>query len=219
MQKKAAQYLVEALFIIRENIYYVFIPVLIYTGQHFSVLVNENLKTLATLLFVLILFISLPLFYGQFIEIIYYGKKESWSNIFNKYWLKFVLVILFLVAPIVIFDLIFSKMRFFNFILIVLLKIVLIYILPLVLIKKEIINSIQLGVQCLLGNIKFSIPLILAVLSSFIFSFFYGYMISNIESQFISFVFLVIIAFLLTILNYLVFIAASLILKEKLFVS
>ena len=92
-------------------------------------------------------------------------------------------------------------------------------ILPLVLMKKEIISSFKLGIKCLLGNLKFSSPIILVLIFSFLFPILVTVIIKYVNIQFLSYTFSVILIFLSTFIEFAVFIAASLILKEKLLMT
>ena len=129
----------------------------------------------------------MPLFYGQFFEIINSGKKDSWSNVFNNYWLKVIIVIFILKVPIVFLNLISSKMIVTKEILGFIIEIASIYILPLVLFEKEIINSIKLGIKCLVGNLKYSFPLVLILLPAIFIPLLISLMLKYIDIQILSY--------------------------------
>lgn len=216
MEKSATHYLVEAFFVLKANIYYVLIPAILSSGFYLSNLISEDVKPVFFLFASFALFIALPLFYGQFIEIINTGKRDTWINIFNNYWLKFIILSLILKGPIIILDLIAPKLIAFNVILSFIIDIASIYILPLVLLKKEILSSIQIGVKCLLGNFTFSSPLVLVTLFSFTFPFLIGLTLKSSNAQFLFFSFSIVLVFILIVIEFTVFVAAALILKDKL---
>lgn len=219
MEKSATHYLVEAFFVLRANISYVFIPAILSSGFYLSNLMSEDLKPVFFLFISFVLFIALPLFYGQFIEIINNGRRDTWINIFNNYWLKFILLSLILKGPIIILDLFVPKLIAFNVVLSFIIDIASIYILPLVLLKKEIFSSIQVGIKCLLGNFTFSSPLVMVSIFSVIFPFLIGLTLKYTSSQFLLAVFSIGLVFLLIVIEFTVFIAATMILKDKMFAS
>jgi len=219
MEKTATHYLFEALFVLKANISYVFIPVILTSGFYLSQFVSGDFRFLFFLTIGSTLFIIMPLFYGQFIEIINTGQKDTWLNIFNNYWLKVFLVSLILKTPTILFSLFGSEMSTVKELLSVVIGVVSIYILPLVLMKKEIISSFKLGIKCLLGNLKFSSPIILVLIFSFLFPILVTVIIKYVNIQFLSYTFSVILIFLSTFIEFAVFIAASLILKEKLLMT
>ena len=80
MEKPATHYLFEALFVLKANISYVFIPVILTSSFYLSQFVSGDLKFLFFSTIGITLFIIMPLFYGQFIEIINTGQKDTWFN-------------------------------------------------------------------------------------------------------------------------------------------
>ena len=219
MEKSATHYLFEALFVLKANISYVFIPVILTASFYLSIFVSEDFKFFFHSTIAISLFIIMPLFYGQFIEIINSGKKNTWLNIFNKYWLKVFLVSLILKAPTILLGLLSPEGSTVNELLSFIIEVVSIYILPLVLLKKEIFSSIKTGIKCLLGNLKFSSPIVLVLIFSFIFPILVTGVIKYINILFLSYTFSVFLIFLSTFIEFAIFIAASLILKEKLLVT
>jgi hypothetical protein len=217
MEKSAVHYLIEALFILRDNIFYVFILAILFFSQYLSILLIEDLRGLFLFSFAIILFIGLPLFYGQFIELVFYEKNDAWFNIFRKYWLKFILISIILRAPIFMLSLIGFNIHAFSLTMTIFIEIASIYILPLALIENGLLKSIKLGIKCLLGNMKFSMPLVLMVIFSFLIYLLIGIENKDIEGQFSPSVFWLALVLVSIIIDFLVFIAASLILKEKLF--
>ncbi|MBA4369457.1 MAG: hypothetical protein C0403_17665 [Desulfobacterium sp.] len=216
MEKTATHYLFDALFVVKENISYVFIPVILTSGFYLSQFVSEDFKLLFYFTIGITLFIITPLLYGQFIEIINADQKDTWLNIFNNYWLKVFWVSLILKTPEILFDLFGSEISTVKELLTLTIEVISIYILPLVLLKKEIISSLKLGIKCLLGNLKFSYPIVLVLIFSYIFPILLTTVVKSVNIQFLAYTFSVILIFLSTLIEFAVFVAASLILKEKL---
>ena len=94
--------------------------------------------------------------------------------------------------------------------------IVSIYIFPLVFINKEVFSSIPLGLKCLLGNLKFSLPLVLVTAFSVLFSLLTEGILSYIGSFVLSSSILIVLVFISTTIDFTLFIAVCLILKDKL---
>jgi hypothetical protein len=158
-----------------------------------------------------------PLIYGRFIEIIYGQRHISWLNIFQKHWFNFVIVKFIILIPLFIFlffqRVLNTEIPLFNSALSQAIDILGIYIIPLVFISHKKISSISLGVKCLIGNFKFSLPLVFLSLSSLIFDSLSTTLIHyTIYPVLVSLSYL----FLLELINLTVFITASFILKSKL---
>ena len=219
MEKPAIHHLFEALIVLKENISYVFIPVLLTSSMYLSHFVAVDFLSMFFLTIGIALFIIMPLFYGQFFEIINAGQKDTWGNIFNNYWLKVILVSLILKAPIVFLSLIDSQMVAMKEILSIIIEIVSIYILPLVLYEKKIISSIKLGIKCLVGNFKYSSPLVLVLLLAVFIPLLVNVVLKYIDIQILSYSLAVTLNFLSIFIDFTIFIAASLILKDKLIIT
>lgn len=219
MEKTATHYLFEALFVLKANLSYVFIPVILSSGFYLTLFVPKNLQLLFFFTIGIALFISMPLIYGQFIEIIITGQKDTWLNVYNNYWMKVFLVSLILKAPSILLSSVDSKMNTVMEIISFTIEVASIYILPLVLLRKEMFSSFKLGIKCLLGNLKFNTPIIFVLTLSIFFPILLTGITKNLDIKFLSFIFSIIIIFFATLFEFAIFIAASLILKEKLFMT
>jgi len=219
MEKSALHYMAEGFLVLKANVSYVLIPFILSLGFYLSDFVIEELRPLFTFLVTIILFIVFPLFYGQFAEIIKYGKKDTWLKVFNNYWVKVVLLSLILKGPIIILDLVVPQIVVLNVTVSFIIDIASIYILPLVLLEKKIFNSIYLGIICLLGNLKFSLPLIIVTTFPLLIPFLFGMPLKYINIKFLLLPFSIVLVLLIIIFEFTVFITASIILKDKLYVS
>jgi hypothetical protein len=90
-----------------------------------------------------------------------------------------------------------------------------IYVIPLVFLTRERIPCVPLGIKCLVGNFQFSLPLIFLSILSIALSFSMGY--SGADSS--SAVGGLVVTFLTVAVDFVVFVAACLVLKEKLLQS
>ena len=205
MDKSATDYLVESFNILKANILYVLVPFLLTLGFFTSDYIIEDLRPLFVFLVTIVLFIALPLFYGQYIEIIKHGRKDTWINTFNNYWLKFILLSLILKGPVIILGLVVPKLSVLCETISFLIDIASIYILPLVFLKKEIFNSIHFGIKCLLGNFKFSLPLVFATSFSQLLPFLLGLPYKYITINFLLLPFSIGLVLLLIIIEFSVF--------------
>lgn len=168
----------------------------------------------------IVLFIIMPLIYGQYIEIISNNRKVPYIQIFNIHWLNFFVVSLCLVIPIVIFmmcAIIFGLPVFgLGQILSVVIDIMSIYILPLVFLLRKRLTCIPLGIKCLVGNFNFSRPLIFLAMVPAILQLL-NVQPSDATTASLPFLFLNYIFFIISLaIDMVIFIAAGLILKEKL---
>ncbi len=216
MGKTATAYIIEAMFLLKMNIAYVLIPGFFISAFYLTPFVDENLRILFFTSLVIALLIIIPLIYGQFIEIINTGHSDRWLSVFNNYWLKVFLISIFLKVPIFLLELFGTKMDTLNEIISILVEIASIYILPLVLLKKEIVSSINLGFKCLLGNFKFSSPMVFVLVFTLFLSIAITTIIEHLNIAVLTYIFSVGLILLSTFTEFAIFIAASLILKEKL---
>ena len=219
MEKLAKHYLIEAFYILKKNIVYVLIPTILSSCFYLSIFVPSDFFELFFFTIGIILLIIFPLYYGQFIEIISSGQKDTWLNIFNNYWLKVFVVNIILKIPTILFGLLFTELSTLKEILSFIIDVITIYVLPLVLFKKEIISSINLGIKCLLGNMKYSAPLVILLIFSSVFSILVTKIINIINIQFLSYSISILLIFIPIFIGFTIFIAASLILKENLLMT
>lgn len=216
MEKSATHYLIEAIIILKANITYVLIPIILISSSFLLNYVDSSFRLLFLSTILITTLILLPAYYGQLIEIVKRGQKDEWRNVFNKYWVKIFIVKLILFIPLLLFS-------FFNINMPVLTKTVSfmvgavsMYVLPMVLLKGEIWDSIVLGLKCFLGNFVFSLPMVLASSIVFLFPILTAFIYNNTDAQIVSYGLIALNSFVGVFTEFTVFIAAGLIIKEKL---
>ena len=209
------QYCKDTFDILRNNFYLLLIPSILTTGLYVSQLETKNQPIDLFLIVTFLIFIILPLIYGQYIEIILHGKTTSWRAVFTSYWLRFVTVIILVNIPTFLFILLFPRAGEVKNSVSNLIELLSIYIFPLVFLKKEIINSIKLGIKCLFGNLKFSSPLIIIAAVTYFWPEldlgFYKYT----DTKFLIYISYFLFVLINVATDLFIFIAASLILKDK----
>lgn len=216
MEKRATDYLFEATRILLGNIIYVLLQVVLTSCLYLSGFVSDNLQFYYIMAIYIVMIIIVPLFYGQFIEIITIGDKTNWKTIFGKYWIRVFIVTIILKTPSIIFELVLPKNDLLESVLSLVIDILTIYVLPLVLLSNRIVSSIEIGIKCLLGNFRFSVPFISILILLLMFSLIIGVIVKSIDIQVISYsssIFLILIS---TFVDFAIFISAALVLKDKL---
>lgn len=219
MNNETKTYLSRAVDILKANPNPLIPPAVI--GVLFYIPTNSDQK-LGSIYFLpmLVLFVIMPLIYGQYIEIINNNRKLPYIQIFNAHWFNFFVVSLCLVIPILIFMMcgLFFGLPVFGLgqILSIVIDILSIYILPLVFLLRKRFSCIPLGIKCLVGNFKFSRPLIFLAMVPTILHLL-NIQPSDATAASLPFLFLNYIFFVFSlIIDMVIFIAAGLILKEKL---
>jgi hypothetical protein len=219
MIKESKTYVSRAVDILRANPNPLIPPAVI--GVLFYIPTNSDQK-LGPIYFLpmIVLFVIMPLIYGQYIEIISNNRKLPYVQIFNAHWFNFFVVSLCLVIPILIFimcGLLFGLPVFgLGQILSIVIDILSIYILPLVFLLRKRFSCIPLGIKCLVGNFKFSRPLIFLAMVPTILHLLTIPPADNTAAS-LPFLFLNYLFFVFSlIIDLVIFIAAGLILKEKL---
>lgn len=164
-----------------------------------------------------------PIIYGKYTEIITNEKHNSYWDIFKNHWLDYYLVCIILSLPAILF-------LFFSIVLnlpnvpaslnliVILINVLAIYVIPLVFITQKRLHSVFFGLKCIIGNFNHSWLLVaLTIISSILNLFFreHGLTIFN-GNLLITALIGSILSFVLIIVDFVVFISASLILKEKL---
>ena len=219
MVKEYTQYFYEVFTVIKNYFYLIFIPSIFITVFYIVQLEYKELNIVIFFVFIISMFLILPLIYGQYFEILLHGKVASWAAVFNSYWLRFLIAAILIKSPIFLCILIFPQIDEIKDTVSFLTEIFSIYIMPLVFLNKEIINSIKLGIKCLLGNIKFSAPLILITVILIVLpelsSVFYNKN-GGAVLKYIAYFLSVVVG---TIMHVTVFLTASLILKNKLILT
>jgi hypothetical protein len=219
MNNETKTYLSRAVELLKANINPLILPAVI--GVLFYIPTNSDQK-LGSIYFLpmIVLFVIMPLIYGQYIEIINNNRKIPYIQIFNTHWFNFFVVSLCLVIPILIFIMCGSFFGLPVFgpvqILSILIDILKIYILPLVFLLRKRFSCIPLGIKCLVGNFNFSLPLIFLAMVPLILQLL-SIQPSDATAPSLPFLFLNYIFFVISlIIDFVIFIAAALILKEKL---
>ena len=202
--------------ILKNHFHLLLIPSILTTGLYISQLEAKDSKFLLFWIFIFSIFIILPLIYGQYIEIILCGKITSWGTVFNSYWLRFLIVTVLVKIPTFLCILLFIQFGEIKNAISLLTEIFSIYIFPLVFLNKEIINSIKLGIKCLIGNIKFSAPLIIITVITYFLPELNLVSFKLINSKFFLYIFYFIFILINVSIDFIIFITASLILKDKL---
>jgi len=212
-------YLLRAAAILKININPLFLPAAI--GILFFTPSTSDRPAGFIFLFPLIfLFIIYPLIYGRYVEIINDNRQISYGQIFSTHWFNFFVVSLILGIPIL-----FSTILGLGFgpgiiginqILSIIIDVLGIYIFPLVFLLRKRFTCIPLGIKCLLGNFNFSVPLVALTIIPSVLNSFIRYPAENAEFSLPFFLINYIFWLLSLIFDFLIFIAATLILKEKL---
>ena len=168
----------------------------------------------------ILLFIVYPLIYGQYTEIIINNRQSSYLKIFNTHWFNYFVVSIIVASPILVatFLGIFFKEYAIDIrnILSLSINALTIYVIPLVFLSKKRLSSVSLGIKCLLGNFNFSIPLILLTLFPSILALAIQNPSGSSDNSLTTFLFNYSFWLLNILFDFVVFIAATLILKEKL---
>ena len=171
----------------------------------------------------LILFIIMPVIYGQYIELITHDRFNSFAVLFRKHWLNYFIVSLFLGVPLLILSGLGHAMglSFWGVIkaLSIFVDILSIYIFPLVFLTQEKTKSISLGIKCLFGNMNFSLPLVILAAIPSVLNLFIAE-ISDTVTMSMQMMLLDYLSWIVSLfIEFVIFIAAALILKEKLLPS
>lgn len=101
----------------------------------------------------------------------------------------------------------------------ILINVLAIYVIPLVFLTQRRLHSIRLGLKCIIGNFNYSwLLVILTVISSILNNLFQEYGIALFNSNLLITAMIgSIFGFILIVVDFAVFISASLILKEKIY--
>lgn len=221
MDPSARPHIVQAITLVRANLSLVIVPSLAIGASYLSFLFPERLAGLLAQGSVLATLIVYPLMYGRFSEIITGRVPVSWWQLLRQHWLNFILVSLALHVPLFLWlllsyssglpagkviDLLYGLINVLG-----------LYVIPLVFLTGERFSCIPLGIKCLIGNFQFSLPLVFLSLVSIALGSFMGH--TGAESPMpASTAFAGLILIFLTVgVDFVVFVAASLVLKEKLF--
>ena len=219
MTTDAKSYLLRAVYILKANANPLILPAILGVLLYLPAASDES-PPIFVVMSLMILFVLLPVIYGQYIELITRNRLSSYFQVFRTHWLNYFVVSLVLGMPILILSLLGQVfgLPFWDLIKIlsILIDILSIYIFPLVFLIRKHLASIPLGIKCLIGNLNFSLPLvILAVVPSLIDLFSSEVSVTNalsVQMFVLNYIFWIISLFI----DFVVFVAAALILKEKL---
>lgn len=214
MQLEAEKYLRNAKEIIEDNSAPFFMAASI--GVLFYV--SDTALPLAILL---ALFVY-PLAYGQYVEIILHNRQASYLHIFRTHWSNYLVVSILVTSPLVVLFLLTGHLRedaaWERYILTGLVEALTVYVLPLVFILRQRLQSVSSGFKCLYENLNFSLPLIVLVILPSVLSMLstlVGFPLENRDGTFYKILGYLHWLFSISV-DFFVFVAATLILKEKL---
>jgi len=221
MDETARPKVIHAIQIIRSNFNLLLIPAAVIGISYLSFLVPEQLGGLLAFGSVLTTLIVYPLMYGRFSEIITGQGPVSWGGLLRRHWLNFISVSIVLHAPLFLWLLLMYSFELGvgagSDLVYALVNILGIYVIPLVFLTGERFSCLPLGIKCLIGNFRFSLPLVFLSILSIIFSAFMGHGGAGSPPPPVSAFVGLLVIFVTVGVDFLVFVAAGLVLKEKLF--
>jgi len=184
----------------------------------------EEGKTILFSVSIAAFFFIWPIIYGRYIEIINGSKQESYWKLFKKHWLDYYMVSIAISFPAVLFMIVKIVLNLPNVSIVtdfiyILINVLAIYVIPLVFLTQRRLHSISLGLKCLIGNFNYSwLLVILTVISSILNNLFQEYGIALFNSNLLITAMIgSIFGFILIVVDFAVFISASLILKDKIY--
>jgi hypothetical protein len=223
MDPSARPHVIRAISIIRSHANLILVPSIVIGASYLSFLFPENFGGLLAFGSVLATLIIYPLMYGRFTEIINGEVPVSWGQLLRQHWWNFITVSILLHVPLFIWLLISYSSGVTAGALVYLLygviNVASIYVIPLVFLTRERVPCITLGIKCLLGNFQFSSPLLFLSILSIALSFSMGSGGADATLHPSSALGGLVVTFLTVAVDFAVFVAACLVLKEKLFQS
>ena len=223
MDQSARPHVIRAIGVIKANVPLLVAPSLIIGASYFSFLFPEGFGGVLALGTVLTTLIVYPLMYGRFTEILSGQAPVSWRELLRRHWWNFVSVSLLLHIPLFIWILIVYSSGLaagtLTFALYGLINVLSLYVIPLVFLTRERFPCIPLGIKCLIGNFHFSLPLVFLSILSIALSFSMGHSGADSPLPPSSALGGLVVTFLTVAVDFVVFVAACLVLKEKLFQS
>lgn len=222
MTQAVKKYIVQAAGVLSANRVPVMIPAVV--GILFYIPKDpEKSSGLLFFLPVFVLFIIYPLVYGQYIEIISHNRQAAYSDIFRAHWLNYFIVSIVIGIPALLLTFLAGYMESNALMLknltTISLDIATIYVIPLVFLLQKRLKCIPLGIKCLLGNFQFSMPLILLSLIPSMVALVIRPLSADAEYTIGTMVFGYLFWVVSIYVDCLVFIAAALILSEKLMIE
>ncbi len=223
MDQSTRPHIAQAINVIKSNVSLLIVPSLVIGASYLSVLFPEGFGGILAFGSLLATLIVYPLMYGRFTEIITGQGPVSWGQLLRQHWWNFISVSIVLHVPLFIWLLISYSSGLavgtITDLVYGLINVLSIYVIPLVFLTGERFPCIPMGIKCLIGNFQFSLPLVFLSMLSIALGSFMGH--TGAESQTptsSAFVGLIVI-FLTVAVDFVVFVAACLVLKEKLFQS
>ncbi len=216
-------YLQSALKLLKDHYQLIIIPLLLgILGSVIDIFSGETLSILSKLI-MLSVFVIMPLIYGRVNEIVTNSHFISWKYLFNKYFLKYlglaIIIALIMCVPYILFSTLMIYIKAFRYPRIIFALIMLIYQLvglyavPLLFYDNTIKQSLSLGFKCLLGNLQYNLPIIIFLLLVTLFKILY----TQSENEVISILYNCIRWGVLFVANFIIFIAITLILRDKIY--
>jgi hypothetical protein len=223
MDQSSRPHVLRAISIVRTHANLILIPSIVIGISYLSFLFPEKSGGLLAFGSVIATLILYPLMYGRFTEIINGEVPISWGKLLSLHWWNFVLVSIVLHIPLFFWLLIsyYSGVAAgsMTYLLYGLINILSIYVIPLVFLTREKFPCIPLGIKCLLGNFHFSAPLVLLSVLSIFLSFSMGHSRADAALPPSAALGGLLVTLLTVAVDFVVFVAACLVLKEKLLKS
>jgi hypothetical protein len=223
MDQSARPHIIRGISIIRSHANLILIPSIVIGASYLSFLFPENFGGLLAFGSVLATLILYPLMYGRFTEIVNGEVPVSWGQLLRQHWWNFVTVSIVLHVPLFIWLLISYSSGVASgamvYLLYGLINVASIYVIPLVFLTREKLPCVTLGIKCLLGNFQYSLPLVFLAVLSMVLSFSMGSGGADATRHPSSALGGLVVTFLTVAVDFVVFVAACLVLKEKLFQS
>lgn len=211
-------YIQNAALVIRNNFTPILIPAVIGILFYIPETQQKSIDA-ASFLPAFLLFVINPLIYGQYVEILLNNRQTSYLKIFNTHWFNYFVVRILITSPLIFLSLLSIWIHDYTGIIHNLISFVInclaLYVFPLVFLLRKRLQSISLGFKCLLGNFRFSLPIIILAFSPTIVGLLIGPAFEH-TSGTLNIIFGYIFWLLNIFVEFLVFIAATLVLKEKL---
>src|SRR5512136_12675 len=217
MDESTRPHIAQAINVIRSNVSLLIVPSLVIGASYLSFLFPADLGGLLALCSVLATLIVYPLMYGRFTEIITGQAPVSWGQLLRRHLWNFISVSILLHVPLFIWLLLSYSSGLaagtVTELVYGLINILSIYVIPLVFLSGERFSCIPLGIKCLVGNFQFSLPLVVLSMFSIAIGSFMGHTGAESQSPPSSAFAGLIVVFLTVAVDFVVFVAASLVLK------
>ena len=223
MPDSALTHIKASLKLLKAHYQLILLPLLVVlSGFTINILSNGKLY-ISSLIATLIMVAIMPVVYGRFNELVLNKEFISWKYLLNKFLLKYLGLILTIAAimciPFFFFTLLTmaSDPTYFPTIIYVFIiffyRLVGLYSLPLLFFDNTIKQSLLLGQKCLWGNLQYNLPLLsILVLVSLV-----SLPFAKSNSEFLNAMFHYIRICISYVINFIVFIAVTLILKNKIY--